>query len=52
LKPIIEEGKKINYRLALHVIPVKWQSEIIDWKPNKKYSDIQLKGPYKPLASY
>lgn len=32
---------------TLHGIPVRWQSKITDWKPNKKFSDIQLKGPYK-----
>jgi len=44
--PEIEEGTKINYRLSLHGFPVGWQSKITDWKPNKMFSDIQLKGPY------
>ena len=44
--PEIREGTKINYSLSLHGFPVGWQSMITDWKPNKKFSDIQLKGPY------
>ena len=44
--PEIQEGTKLNYRLSLHGFPVSWQSKITDWKPNHKFSDIQLKGPY------
>ena len=44
--PEIREGTKINYRLSLHGIPVGWQSEITDWEPDCKFSDIQIKGPY------
>ena len=44
--PEIQEGTKISYRLSLHGLPVGWQSKIIDWKPDQKFSDIQLKGPY------
>ncbi|MDA0692836.1 MAG: TIGR01777 family oxidoreductase [Nitrospinae bacterium] len=42
----IQEGTKLDYRLSLHGIPMRWQSEITDWQPNNKFSDIQLKGPY------
>ncbi|PIR00080.1 MAG: TIGR01777 family protein [Nitrospinae bacterium CG11_big_fil_rev_8_21_14_0_20_45_15] len=42
----LEEGTKINYRLSLHGIPIHWQSEIIGWEPNHKFSDVQVKGPY------
>jgi len=44
--PEIQEGTKINYRLSLHGLSIGWQSMITDWKPDKKFSDIQLKGPY------
>ena len=44
--PEIQEGTKINYRLSLHGLPVSWISKITDWKPNQKFSDIQVKGPY------
>jgi uncharacterized protein (TIGR01777 family) len=42
----IQEGTKLDYRLSLHGIPLRWQSQITDWQPNSKFSDIQLKGPY------
>jgi len=42
----IQEGTKLDYRLSLHGIPMRWQSKITDWQPNNKFSDIQLKGPY------
>ena len=42
----IKEGTKINYRLKLHGIPIWWQSKIVDWKPNHKFSDTQTHGPY------
>ena len=44
--PEIQDGTKLNYLLSLHGIPVSWQSKITDWKPDDKFSDIQLKGPY------
>ena len=43
----IIEGTKINYCLRLHGIPIWWQSKIIDWQPNSKFSDTQTHGPYK-----
>ena len=42
----INEGTKINYKLSLHGIPMWWQSKIVDWKPNQKFSDTQTHGPY------
>jgi uncharacterized protein (TIGR01777 family) len=42
----IQQGTKLDYRISLHGIPMRWQSEITDWQPNNKFSDIQLKGPY------
>tara|TARA_B100002003_G_C14131523_1_gene544202 strand:- start:54 stop:839 length:786 start_codon:yes stop_codon:yes gene_type:complete len=43
----ILEETKINYCLRLHGIPIWWQSKIIDWQPNSKFSDTQIHGPYK-----
>lgn len=44
--PEICEGTKINYSLSLHGLPMGWQSKITDWKPGRRFSDIQVKGPY------
>lgn len=42
----ITEGTRLDYRLRLHGVPVRWQSLITDWQPNFCFSDIQTKGPY------
>lgn len=44
--PAIQEGTRINYRLTLHGIPFRWQSMIMDWHPPRRFSDIQVVGPY------
>lgn len=43
----MQSGTLIDYKLSLHGIPLKWQSEIKDWKPGEKFVDTQIKGPYK-----
>lgn len=40
------EGTLLDYRLKMHGIPVRWQSQIVDWHPPSGFSDIQTKGPY------
>ena len=42
----VTEGTTIDYRLRLHGIPFAWQSKITEWEPNKRFADIQTKGPY------
>ncbi|CAI2719214.1 TIGR01777 family oxidoreductase [Nitrospina watsonii] len=42
----MEEGTRINYRLQLYGIPFRWQSVIMDWKSGRRFSDIQVVGPY------
>ena len=47
-KPIIMAvGTRIQYRLKLHGIPVRWESEITGWNPPYFFSDDQLRGPYR-----
>ncbi|WP_417380010.1 SRPBCC family protein [Gimesia sp.] len=43
----MREGTLIDYRLKLHGIPVKWQTEISEWEPPCRFVDRQLKGPYR-----
>jgi uncharacterized protein (TIGR01777 family) len=45
--PTIEEGTLIDYRLAIHGVPARWRTKILDWEPNVRFVDTQLKGPYK-----
>jgi uncharacterized protein (TIGR01777 family) len=43
----IVEGQKIDYKLRIHGIPLRWQSRIEEWQPNDRFVDTQTKGPYK-----
>jgi ligand-binding SRPBCC domain-containing protein len=40
-------GARIDYRLRLHGIPVRWQSEITVWEPGCRFVDEQRRGPYR-----
>ena len=40
-------GTLIDYRLQLHGIPVRWQSEITVWQPPHRFVDRQVSGPYR-----
>ena len=40
-------GALIDYRLRVHGIPIKWQSEITVWEPPYRFVDEQRKGPYR-----
>ncbi|HEV8211182.1 MAG TPA: SRPBCC family protein [Vicinamibacterales bacterium] len=44
---VIETGARIDYRLTLHGIPLRWQSEISRWDPPASFVDEQRKGPYR-----
>ncbi len=39
-------GLRIEYRLKIHGIPVRWQSEISAWDPPYRFVDEQRRGPY------
>jgi uncharacterized protein len=42
----IGDGTLINYALRLHGIPLRWQSRIEAWVPNRLFVDAQTRGPY------
>jgi uncharacterized protein (TIGR01777 family) len=44
--PQIGSGTLINYALRLHGIPLRWQSRIESWAPNRQFVDMQTRGPY------
>jgi ligand-binding SRPBCC domain-containing protein len=43
----IGEGVRIDYRLRIHGVPMRWQSEISRWNPPSSFVDEQRKGPYR-----
>jgi ligand-binding SRPBCC domain-containing protein len=40
-------GTRIAYRLRVHGIPIRWQSEITAWQPPHRFVDEQAHGPYR-----
>jgi ligand-binding SRPBCC domain-containing protein len=42
----MRDGTTIDYALRINGIPLKWRSEILDWQPNVRFTDRQLRGPY------
>jgi ligand-binding SRPBCC domain-containing protein len=47
-RPIeIRPGTRIDYRLHIRGIPIRWQSEIMVWEPPHRFVDEQRRGPYR-----
>ncbi len=42
----MKPGALIDYRLRLHGVPIRWQSEITVWDPPHRFVDEQRRGPY------
>lgn len=43
----MKTGTWIQYRLRLHGIPVRWDTEIAAWEPPARFVDEQRRGPYR-----
>lgn len=43
----MKTGARIRYRLRLHGIPLRWESEITAWEPPHRFVDEQRSGPYR-----
>ena len=43
----MKQGALIDYRLKIRGIPIKWRTEIESWNPPFRFTDQQLRGPYK-----
>lgn len=43
----MHSGQRIDYRIRVHGIPLKWCSEITAWEPPHRFVDEQRRGPYR-----
>lgn len=43
----MQAGRLIDYRLRVHGVPIRWQSEISVWEPPYRFVDEQRTGPYR-----
>lgn len=42
----LEGGSIIRYRLRLFGVPIRWKTEIVDWREPRTFTDVQVRGPY------
>jgi hypothetical protein len=40
-------GARIDYRIRVRGLPVRWTSRIEVWEPNVRFVDVQVRGPYR-----
>lgn len=43
----LKPGALIDYRLRVHGIPIRWRTEITAFEPPGRFTDRQLRGPYR-----
>lgn len=43
----IAPGSLIDYRLRLFGVPIYWRTRIETFEPNRRFTDLQLRGPYR-----
>jgi len=43
----LERGSLLRYRLRLFGVPIRWRTEIVEWRPPCTFTDMQLSGPYR-----
>src|SRR5688500_5927578 len=43
----MRKGALIDYKLRVRGLPIRWQSEITAWEPQRRFIDEQRRGPYK-----
>ena len=43
----MKAGARIDYRIRLRGLPVQWTSEITEWMPPVRFTDSQIRGPYR-----
>jgi ligand-binding SRPBCC domain-containing protein len=43
----LQSGALIDYRIRFRGIPLRWRTRILDWEPPWRFTDEQIKGPYR-----
>lgn len=43
----MKPGARIDYKIRLRGIPIKWRTNIAEWQPNEFFVDEQIRGPYR-----
>ena len=43
----MEKGATIEYVLTTHRLPVRWRTEIVEWRPGRRFVDRQVEGPFR-----
>jgi len=44
---VMKTGTLIDYTIRWRLLPVAWQTEILEWTPPYRFVDQQIKGPYR-----
>jgi ligand-binding SRPBCC domain-containing protein len=39
-------GARLRYRLRLFGVPIRWRTEIVEWRPPRGFLDVQRRGPF------
>jgi ligand-binding SRPBCC domain-containing protein len=43
----LQRGSLLAYRLQLFGLPIRWRTEITEWRPPFGFTDVQRAGPYR-----
>lgn len=46
-KTTVYENAEFKYTIKLFGLRVSWRSKIVDYKPPKRFTDVQIRGPYR-----